>query len=272
MEAKLKLAFKNFFEKYLSKDKYTNNEIGAAQKALKKVKEMREARMFNISLYKYKGAVKGIKVVAKNPNTPHITKEDPSKKEETEEMKAIPEEEEQQEKPKEEPAKEGEPEPEPEPEPVPDPNTEELEPPRLMTEEQIKELMRSLLNIKPQDYDNGEEEDEDEEEKEEEQEEEEEEEAPEEPPKPVPRAKANIPRRRRLSEVAEEVSRTKPQKPKIIKQVRPVPPRTPRVVKQKYLNPKPLDRELIEFKPKIDYKNNKSDRIQALYKLTYAEI
>ena len=73
MEAKLKLAFRNLFEKKLSKEKYTNNQIAAAQKALAKVREMREARMFNISLYKYKGDVKGIKVVAKNPKTPHIS-------------------------------------------------------------------------------------------------------------------------------------------------------------------------------------------------------
>ena len=84
MEAKLKLAFKNLHEKYLSKEKYMSSPLGAAQKALKKVREMREARMFNITLYKYKGDVKGIRVVPKNPNTPHTTKRG-LKKEEKEE-------------------------------------------------------------------------------------------------------------------------------------------------------------------------------------------
>ena len=273
MEAKLKLAFKNLHEKYLSKEKYMNSPLGAAQKALKKVREMREARMFNITLYKYKGDVKGIRVVPKNPNTPHTTKrglkkEEKEEKEEGEEegeMRIIPEEpeelKEKKEEPKEEP-KEEEEEPKQELKEAVE-TLEDKEPNGLLTEDQIKELMMNLMKMKPQDQggDGGVGGDEKEEEKEEIDE------------KPLPRSSANIPQRRRLKELSEEInSPTKPQKPKIVKQVRPIPPRKPRVVKQKYLTPCPSQQmEINDFKPKTDYKNNKADRIQAIHRLIYEE-
>lgn len=83
MDSKLRLAWKKTYDEKLSKDKYTGNALLAAQKALSKIKKMREARLFNITLYRYKGDVKGIKVVPKNPKTPNLAGPKDGAREET---------------------------------------------------------------------------------------------------------------------------------------------------------------------------------------------
>lgn len=248
MEAKLKIAFKNIYDKKLSKEKYLNNPVGAAQKALAKVKQMREARMFNITLYKYKGDIKGIKVVAKNPNTPNIKPKDVKEEIKEEEMKkeettAAPPP--QQEEIKEEPKKENEEEEKASSEP------EEDDKPPEMSKEFFMEFMKHLMENpeamkEPPD-------------------EEEIEDIPEEEiPEPEPEPPKLSGRRRRQNSVL-EIEEPK----KVPRQVRPIPPRTPRPVKQKYLNPtpEPINEEI--SKPKRDYKNNKADRIKAIHKLMY---
>lgn len=72
MDSKLKLAWKKAYDGKLSKDKYVGEPLKAAQAALSKIRKMREARMFNITLYRYKGDVKGIKVTPKNAKTPNV--------------------------------------------------------------------------------------------------------------------------------------------------------------------------------------------------------
>ena len=254
MEAKLKLAFKNLFEKKLSKEKYMNNQIGAAQKALAKVKEMREARMFNISLYKYKGDIKGIKVIAKNPKTPNISKQEEIPIEKEEEKNEVKEE-------------------------IPVEKEEEKN--EMLLKKWTDELMKRIEEktqtketIQKEEKDNNDEETKAEWAREQhimeqkankkwvddlmkkiEEEEEEEIEEIEEPEKIQTKS---IPQKRPIKE------------PKLPKQVRPIPPRKPKVIQQKYLTPKPQSEPEIS-KPKRDYKNNKSDRIKAIHKMIFGE-
>lgn len=282
MESKLKLSFKKFFEKNLSKEKYINNATLAAQKALDKVRKMREARMFNISLYKYKGEIKGIKVVAKNPNTPHTSstakttpppvEENKNKDEEMEvivpekkiidlvadDFKAPEKEEEKEEEKKEDEVMDKQQAEETEEEKPEQPPSSPKIPEENMDESFLKELMK-YINVNKPTGDLIEEEVEEE----------------------IKRPKKAIPRRRRSQPIPKEESleqsaQIPPRTPKPLpRPTRPAPPRRGRAISQKYVFTEPKI-ELPELntevkKPKRDYKNNKEDRIKAIHRMTFLE-
>lgn len=70
-ENKLKLAFKKYFNEYLKQGGDEDPEK-AAEKALQKISGLPEYPLYHIQLYRYKGAIKGIRLVKKDLNSPEI--------------------------------------------------------------------------------------------------------------------------------------------------------------------------------------------------------
>lgn len=277
MDSKLRLAWKKEYEKKLSKEKYIGNALQAAQKALSKIKKMREARFFNITLYRYKGDVKGIKVVPKNPKTPNLKGAEDGAREETDVATSIatsdgrspevlqvdPEiqlnaeraasrvcDEVKVETKKEEEKKEDE--------PVPPLKEEDMA--AMYKDPAFLAMLKEVMEGK----EGKEEEPEGEEEKEEEEEEEEL------PPPPIPQRR---PRK------VQPRKREAPAPPPPPKKVKPLPPpakprKIPTHVKQKYAISQPLrdalpadDAGEAAKKPKKDYAFDKGARAQAYRKL-----
>lgn len=311
MESKLKLSFKKFYEKNLSKEKYINNATLAAQKALDKVRKMREARMFNLSLYKYKGEIKGIKVVAKNPNTPHTSsspsksvsdeKTETPKNNENEEMKilvpdkkiidlvaddikTVPIKEKTDEEIKtniveKEEKKEQQTE-EAEEEVIEEKSSSSRKPSipeESISDEFLDQFMKFLSNNNNKNNNNN-------------NNEVIEEEVTEEPI--LKRPRKAIPRRRRSEPISEndndgsisslkelkQSSQIPSRTPKPARPVKPVIPRRGRPLNQKYVYSEPkievptqIETDTPTPKPKKDYKNNKNDRIKAIHKMTFLE-
>ena len=246
MDNKLKLAWKKFFEEKLSKEKYIGNETLAAQKALAKVKEMREARMFNITLYRYKGAVKGIKVVPKNPNTPNVA----SKKKEVKEEPIEEVKEEVKEEMKEEPV--------PTPEPVKKEDVQKEEPVKeTKPEEDLMknpEFMKMFMQYLIKDIPN------------EQMEEEEvpEEDIPEEEVIEVKPVKKTIPAKRAVAPKKEKL----PPPPKPVKLVPPKRAKRIPMMEQKYIMSNNfLSNPITPQTTKKDFARDKDARIKAFSKL-----
>lgn len=269
MDAKLRLAFKKIFEKKISKEKYLDKQTEAAQKALEKVRKMKEARMFNISLYKYKGDIKGIKVVPKNPKTPNVSKDpeiiDEPVKEETAKEEPVKEE-----SLKEEPVKE---------EDNPEEEKEEILPehkPELISHDLPDNFIEFLMNEMKKAETVGENVKVVESEEMEE-------------PKPKRRTRKtskdkianNVIPQRRKNQVLEELTQSPaiPSRVPKPKPVKPAPIRRGRAPDQKYVytesklnTPENIVTDLPtgqQQKIRRDYKNNKGDRLKAIQTITF---